>query len=71
VRAFPSRANFILFELAEAEPKRVFEDLYQKGVLVRDVTAYPRLQRCLRVTVGSEDENTAFLAALRESLGGR
>jgi histidinol-phosphate aminotransferase len=71
VRVFPSRANFILFELQGADPKRVFDDLYARGVLIRDVTAYPRLQRCLRVTVGSEDENMAFLNALRESLGTR
>lgn len=69
VRVFPSRANFILFELAEQDPRKVFEDLYARGVLVRDVTAYPRLERCLRVSVGSEDENAAFLRALRESLG--
>jgi histidinol-phosphate aminotransferase len=69
VRVFPSRANFLLFELAEAEPRRVFEALHAKGVLVRDVSAYPRLQRCLRVTVGSEDENAAFLGALRAVLG--
>jgi histidinol-phosphate/aromatic aminotransferase/cobyric acid decarboxylase-like protein len=68
VRVFPSRANFLLFELLEHDPRRVFEDLHARGVLVRDVTGYPRLSRCLRVTVGSEDENTAFLAALRESL---
>jgi histidinol-phosphate aminotransferase len=69
VRVFPSRANFILFELAEKDPRTVFEDLYARGVLVRDVTAYPRLTRCLRVSVGNEDENAAFLRALRESLG--
>ena len=71
VRVFPSRANFILFELAQADPRQVFDHLYARGVLVRDVTSYPRLQRCLRVTVGSEDENAAFLAALRESVGVR
>jgi histidinol-phosphate aminotransferase len=69
VRVYPSRANFILFELAEADPRRVFEDVYTRGVLVRDVTTYPRLQRCLRVTVGDADENAAFLEALRASLG--
>ena len=71
VRVFPSRANFILFELSEKDPRRVFEDLYTRGVLVRDVTAYPRLERCLRVSVGNQDENAAFLRALRESLGAR
>jgi histidinol-phosphate aminotransferase len=70
VRAYPSRANFILMELEEAEPRAVFESLYAAGILVRDVTAYPRLGRCLRVTVGSEAENAAFIDALRRALAG-
>jgi histidinol-phosphate aminotransferase len=68
VRPFPSKANFILLELLEADPKTVFEAVYRRGVLVRDVTSYPRLQRCLRVSVGSEPENEAFLSALRHAL---
>ena len=68
VRPFPSKANFILLELLEADPKTVFESVYRRGVLVRDVTSYLRLQRCLRVSVGSEAENDAFLAALRHAL---
>jgi len=68
VRPYPSRANFILFELEDADPKAVFEEIYQRGVLVRDVSAAPRLSRCLRVSVGSEPENEAFLAALRQAL---
>jgi histidinol-phosphate aminotransferase len=68
VRPFPSKANFILIELAEADPRAVFESVYRRGVLVRDVTSYPRLQRCLRVSVGSEPENEAFLSALRHAL---
>jgi histidinol-phosphate/aromatic aminotransferase/cobyric acid decarboxylase-like protein len=68
VRPFPSRANFILFELPDADPKAVFESLYSRGVLVRDVSATPRLSRCLRVSVGSEQENDAFLTALRHAL---
>lgn len=68
VRPFPSKANFILLELLEADPKTVFESVFRRGVLVRDVTSYPRLQRCLRVSVGSEPENEAFLSALRHAL---
>ena len=68
VRPYPSRANFILFELEDADPKAAFEEIYQRGVLVRDVSAAPRLSRCLRVSVGSEPENEAFLEALRHAL---
>ncbi len=68
VRPYPSRANFVLFEVLEADPRAVFESVYRRGVLIRDVTSYPRLSRCLRVSVGSEDENQAFLGALRHAL---
>jgi len=68
VRAHPSRANFILIELLDADPKAVFEAVYRRGVLVRDVTSYPMLSRCLRVTVGSREENAAFLRALGTAL---
>jgi histidinol-phosphate/aromatic aminotransferase/cobyric acid decarboxylase-like protein len=68
VRPYPSRANFILFEMAEHDPKQVFEALYARGVLVRDVTSYPRLASCLRVSVGSDEENERFLTALRHAL---
>jgi histidinol-phosphate aminotransferase len=68
VKAYPSQANFVLIELAEADPRAVFESLCRRGVLVRDVTAYPMLSRCLRVTVGSEEENEAFLRALGTAL---
>jgi histidinol-phosphate aminotransferase len=68
VRPYPSTANFILFELEHVDPKAAFESMYRRGVLVRDVTSYPRLGKCLRVSVGSESENEAFLEALRHAL---
>ncbi|HEY6552259.1 MAG TPA: histidinol-phosphate transaminase [Vicinamibacteria bacterium] len=68
VKAYPSQANFVLIELEQADPKAVFEVLYRRGVLVRDVTSYPMLERCLRVSVGSEEENEAFLHALGTAL---
>ncbi len=46
----------------------VFERLIHRGVLVRDVSGYPMLDRCLRVSVGTPDENARFLAALREAV---
>ncbi len=68
VRAHASDANFFLLELLQADPKAVFDGLARRGVLVRDVTSYPLLSRCLRVTVGSEPENEAFLHALGTAL---
>src|SRR5262245_19226262 len=68
VRVYPSKANFLLVELLEANPKAVFEALYEKGVLVRDVTSYPMLEKCLRISVGSETENALFLDALSAAI---
>jgi len=64
VRAYSSDANFFLVECLSADPKAVFAAMLRREVLVRDVTSYPMLERCLRVTVGTEAENDAFLHAL-------
>ena len=69
--AYPSRANFILVELATRAPRDVFEALHARGVLVRDVSAHPRLARCLRISVGTPDENDRLLSALADVLEGR
>ena len=63
VKAHPSRANFILFELGGRSAGGLRGPL-RPGVLVRDVTRDPGLPTCLRVSVGTDDENAAFLAAL-------
>jgi histidinol-phosphate aminotransferase len=63
VQVYPSHANFLLFRVEDAH--KTFLRLVERGVLVRDVSRYPMLENCLRVTVGSRKENEAFLAALR------
>lgn len=68
VRALPSDANFFLLECRSVEAKAVFASLVRRGVLVRDVTSYPMLSRCLRVSVGTDEENEAFLHALGTAL---
>lgn len=68
VKVYPTGANFFLFELPVA-PRTIFDELYRQGVLVRDVSGYPMLSRCLRVTVGDPRENDRFLSALRACLG--
>jgi histidinol-phosphate aminotransferase len=67
VRAFPSTANFILIR-TQKPARELFDQLYGDGVLVRDVSAYPMLERCLRVSIGTPEENNKFLAALDRAL---
>jgi len=67
VTAYPSDANFILFRISEAE--RIFDGLKRRGVLIKSLHGSHRLLAgCLRVTVGTPDENTAFLTALTQTL---
>jgi histidinol-phosphate aminotransferase len=67
VTAFPSDANFILFRVSHAE--RVFDGLKRRGVLIKSLHGSHRLlANCLRVTVGTPDENTAFITALTQTL---
>lgn len=66
LRPFPSRANFILFEVEDAA--RSYGALLDRGVRVRDVSSLPGLGRHLRVTVGTPEENSLFLEALAAAL---
>ena len=66
VEHWPSGANFVLFRVPEAG--RVWQSMLDDGVLVRDCSGWQRLADCLRVTVGTPDENTTFLAALRRAV---
>ncbi len=68
VKVFPSSANFLLVELLERSPKEVFQGLVHRGILIRDVSSYPMLQRCLRISTGTPEENDALLQALQEVL---
>lgn len=67
VRVYPSEANMILIRLVDAP--RIFEGMKASKVLVKNVSAmHPLLANCLRLTVGTADENQQMLAALRASL---
>ena len=64
----PSGANFVLFRPRGVPGRKVWQGLLDRSVLVRDCSSWPRLDDCLRVTVGTPDENDAFLAALDAAL---
>jgi len=68
---YPSSANFLLARVAggKGAGTRVFDSLKQQGVLVKDFSGgHPQLDNCLRLTVGTPEENRILLSALRESL---
>ncbi|TDI43581.1 MAG: histidinol-phosphate transaminase [Acidobacteria bacterium] len=67
VEVFPSRTNFLLFRTSLSGDD-TFQGLLERGVLVRNVSAHPRLQNLLRATIGTEEENESFYAALRETV---
>ena len=69
VEPFPSDANFILFRVPAGRGQEIFAGLKTRGVLIKNLDgSAPALQDCLRVTVGTPDENAAFLSALSITL---
>jgi histidinol-phosphate aminotransferase len=64
---FPSGANFVLVRV-DGDAHALWERLVDRGVLVRDFSATPRLEGCLRITVGTPAEDDVLLDALRDSL---
>lgn len=69
VDVWPSSANFILFRPRRREGHQVWQDLVERSVLVRDCSSWDRLDGCLRVTIGTEEENQRFIEAVREVVG--
>jgi histidinol-phosphate aminotransferase len=67
VEAFDSCTNFFIMRTSR-NARELFEALYAHGVLVRDVSSYPMLERVLRVSAGTPEENDRFLSALDKSL---
>jgi histidinol-phosphate aminotransferase len=61
---YKSAANFIMFRCARKNG--LFSFLKNKGILVRDVSAYPMCENCLRVNVGTSEENKAFIQAVTD-----
>ncbi len=64
VDVWPSGANFVLFRPRGCDGAAVWQQLVDRSVLVRNCASWPRLQGCLRVTIGSPAEDDRFLDAL-------
>ena len=68
VDVWPSGANFVLFRPRARDGAEVWQQLVDRSVLVRNCASWPRLAGCLRVTVGTPEEDDCFLDALEEIL---
>ena len=65
LRPVRSRANFMVVH-SSIDPRQVFGELIKRDILIRDVSGYPMLRDCFRVSVGTLEENDLLLSALRE-----
>lgn len=68
IEVFDSDSNYILIRLAHAD--KVWQQLYDRGILVRDFSHAPLLENCLRISVGLPEENEEFIKALKDIVAG-
>jgi histidinol-phosphate aminotransferase len=67
---YPTAANFVLIRSHRLPAKELFRRLYDDyGILVRDVSSSAELAQCLRISIGTEEDMEAVIAALGEVLG--
>jgi histidinol-phosphate aminotransferase len=64
VRVWPSAANFLLVQFKD--PQQAFDRACAAGLLVRDVRRQPGLAHCLRITVGTPEQNLRLIGALSQ-----
>ncbi len=63
-KVYPSDANFILVKIKDA--RKVYEFLLTKGIVIRDRTKVKLCEDCLRITIGTEQDNTQLIDAMQE-----
>ena len=64
ITVFPTDSNFILFK-TERSADELFTHLIYNGILVRNLSSHPKLHNCLRVTVGTINENDRFISEVK------
>lgn len=66
---YPSDANFILLKTPPGQADAIFNALKEKKILIKNLNGgHPQLRDCLRVTVGTAEENQMFISALQHAL---
>jgi histidinol-phosphate aminotransferase len=62
-KIYPTEANFILIKVDDANKR--YDDLIAKGIVIRNRTTQPLCENCLRLTIGTEQENKKLIEALK------
>ena len=62
-KVFPSEANFILFRIDQSQ--RIFDQLTEQGIVIRNRNHEPLCKDCLRVTIGTPEENEILMKQLK------
>lgn len=69
ITAYPSQANFILVRTKDGQANSIFNSLKEQGVLIKNLSpAGGLLKDCLRITVGTNQENITMLKAFKNSM---
>ena len=69
-KVYPSQTNFLLFKISHKSlAKRVYTRMASLGVLIRNRSTELHCKGCLRVTIGTQEMNDAFLTAFRTAMG--
>jgi histidinol-phosphate aminotransferase len=68
LHVYPSKANFLLVDFGTRSPPSMQRMLMERGMVVRDISSMPMLQRCLRITVLREEQNQQLIQTLSEIL---
>jgi histidinol-phosphate aminotransferase len=62
IEIYPSEANFILIKVDDADKR--YKELIANGIVIRNRTTQPLCDNCLRLTIGTAEENSKLMAAL-------
>ena len=63
-KIYPSQANFVLVKVDDATKR--YNELIEKGIVIRNRTTQPLCENTLRFTIGTEEENRKLISALKE-----
>ena len=68
IEVYSSKTNFILFRVLKGTSDEVFSKLLADKILVKNMTSTPSLKNCLRITIGTREENDIFIQSLKNSI---